>query len=126
MRFARLICGVFFLVFLATGTALAQQRLKSSEAKDHVGETATVCGLVASTHYAASSRRQPTFLNLDAAYPSQIFTIVIWGSDRTKFGRPEAEYNNKRVCITGKISEYKGVAEVIATEPSQIKVGNRD
>jgi DNA/RNA endonuclease YhcR with UshA esterase domain len=122
MRFCKLSFGVLAITMLTTQGAMAQSRLKASEAKDHVGETATVCGSVESTHYASSSNRQPTFLNIDAPYPKQIFTIVIWGSDRSKFGRPEAEYGHKRVCITGRISEYRGVPEVIATEPSQIKV----
>jgi heme-degrading monooxygenase HmoA len=36
-----------------------------AEAKDHVGEAKTICGEVASTRYAAQSKAQPTFLNLD-------------------------------------------------------------
>ena|SRR6266851_2023363 len=39
--------------------------LSAEDAAKHVGETATVCGVVASAHYAASSRAQPTFLNFD-------------------------------------------------------------
>ena len=42
-----------------------------------------MCGKVVSTHYAAQTKGQPTFLNLDEAYPRQIFTIVIWGSERS-------------------------------------------
>lgn len=102
--------------------ALAQKKLTAAEAKDHVGETATVCGNVVSTRYAASTKGQPTFLNLDKPYPSQIFTIVIWGSNRSKFGRPEVEYSEKRICVTGKITEYRGVPEVIADAPAQISI----
>jgi hypothetical protein len=46
---------------------------------------------VVSTHYASSSKGQPTFLNLDELYPKEVFTILIWGSDRTKFGVPETK-----------------------------------
>jgi len=92
------------------------------EAKDHVGEHATVCGTVASTRYAARSRGEPTFLNLDQAYPKQIFTIVIWGSDRSKFGDPTEKYKDKRVCVTGRIALYQGVAEIVASDPSQIEI----
>ena len=65
---------------------VAQKKLTTSEAKEHFGETATVCGEVASTRYADSTKGQPTFLNLDKPYPNQIFTIVIWGDNRSKFG----------------------------------------
>jgi DNA/RNA endonuclease YhcR with UshA esterase domain len=114
------------IALLIAGPAQAQKKLTAAEAKDHVGETATVCGNVASTRYAASTRGQPTFLNLDKSYPNQIFTIVIWGSNRTKFGTLEVDYRGKRICVTGKIAEYRGVPEVIANEPTQITVhGNK-
>src|SRR5580704_18654577 len=113
---------VLVFVLLAFPFAQAQKTLTAAEAKDHVGEVATVCGEVASTHYAARSRGNPTFINLDKPYPNQVFTILIWGSDRPKFGDPEEAYRSKRICATGKISDYKGVPEIVAYEPSQIKV----
>jgi hypothetical protein len=100
----------------------AQNSISAPEAKKHVGEKATVCGEVVGTHYAARSRGNPTFINLDKPYPNQIFTVLIWGSDRPKFGDPEEAYRSKRICATGKISDYKGVPEIVAYEPSQIKV----
>jgi len=111
------------LATLIIEPALAQKKLIASEAKDHVGETATVCGNVVSTRYTASTKGQPTFLNLDKPYPNQIFTLVIWGSNRSKFGRPEVEYNQKRICVTGKIGEYRGVPEIVADDPKQITMG---
>jgi hypothetical protein len=109
------------LVLLA-GVGYAPTSFSAAEAKSHVGERATVCGEVASTRYAARTRGNPTFINLDKPYPNQIFTVLIWGTDRPKFGDPEELYRNKHICITGKISDYKGVPEVVAYEPPQIKV----
>ena len=48
--------------------------------------------------------------------------MVIWGSDRSKFGEPETTYRGKRICVTGKINAYKGVLEVVAKVPAQIKL----
>jgi DNA/RNA endonuclease YhcR with UshA esterase domain len=101
---------------------LAQTSISAADAKNHVGERATVCGEVASTHFAASSRGNPTFINLDKPYPNQIFTVLIWGTNRPKFRDPEEAYRGKHICVTGKISDYKGAPEIIAYEPSQIKV----
>ncbi len=53
------------LATLIIEPALAQKKPSAAEAKDRVGETATVCGSVVSTRYAASTKGQPTFLNLD-------------------------------------------------------------
>jgi hypothetical protein len=68
------------------------------------------------------SQSQPTFLNLDEPYPRQIFTIVIWGGDRAKFGEPEKTYRDKSVCVSGRIRDFRGVPEIAASAPSQIKV----
>ena len=35
---------------------------------------------------------------------------------------PEEKYRNKHICATGKISDYKGVPEIVAYDPSQINV----
>ena len=108
---------------LAIASAAAQtKKLTAAEAKDHIGERATVCGKVVSVHLAARSKGQPTFLNLDEPYPKQIFTIVIWGSDRAKFGDPESTFRDARVCATGKITEFRGSPETVASDPSQIEI----
>jgi len=122
MRHKRTVVVVWCSVVLWAVSGFAQSSISAAEAKNHVGERGTVCGEVASTHYAARSRGNPTFINLDRPYPDQIFTILIWGSDRPKFGDPEEMYRNKRVCATGKITDYKGVPEIVAYDPSQIKV----
>ena len=109
------------VVLMVTLSALAEKTLTAIEAKDHIGEQATVCGKVVSTRYAESSRGRPTFLNFDQPYPNQVFTLLIWGSDRSKFGDPETSYRGKRICVTGKISDYKGVPEIVANAPSQVK-----
>jgi len=111
---------IFCAILMWISLAQAQKSIQAADAKDHIGERATVCGQVASTHFAERSKGEPTFINLDKPYPNQIFTILIWGSDRAKFGDPERAYSGKHVCVTGRIASYRGVAEIIAYEPSQI------
>jgi hypothetical protein len=66
----------------------------------HIGEAASVCGVVASGRYSEPTRGSPTFLDIDGAYPRQLFSIVIWGNNRSKFGAPKQQLRNKRVCVT--------------------------
>jgi hypothetical protein len=118
----------FALPILAGLLALptfAQKKYSPSQAKEHFGETATVCGEVVSTRYADSTKGQPTFLNLDKPYPNQVFTVVIWGNNRSKFGIPENDYKGKHICITGKITAYAGLPETVADDPKQIAVESR-
>jgi micrococcal nuclease len=93
--------------------------LTATEAKTHIGENATVCGTVASARYSTEGR-QPTFLNLDKAYPQPIFTVLIWGANRDKFGKPEELYKDKRICVTGKIEDYRNAPEMILDDPHQL------
>lgn len=118
MRFARRFVTI---IAIALWPAVVQAgSLTADQAAQHVGETATVCGTVASTKYAARSRGQPTFLNLDKPYPNHIFTALIWGTNREKFGRPEDSLLGKRVCITGAIRLYRGRPEIIVSSPNQL------
>jgi hypothetical protein len=108
------------VALLSVPVAWGATWLAAQDAADHIGEVATVCGTVASTNSASRSKGQPTYLNLDRPYPNQFFTILIWGSDRPKFGTPETTLMGKRVCATGTIKEYRGKPEIVATDPRQL------
>jgi hypothetical protein len=110
---------------LAAGAALAADPIPSSEAKNHVGETGVVCGKVADSRYLDSSARRPTFLNFDKKYPDHTFTAVIFGEDRAKFGTPEKEYLDKKVCVSGKIENYNGRPQMVLTDGGQIKLAEK-
>jgi micrococcal nuclease len=117
----RAVYSVLLFGLLTPLLGWAEKRLSPAEAKEHVGEHATVCGLVASSRYAQGTRGQPTFLNFDNPYQNAVFTVVIWGENRGKFGEPEEKYVNKQVCVSGDIRQYRGSPEIVATEPSQIQ-----
>jgi hypothetical protein len=110
----------FCLLFLTTPFLYSQQQLAASEAAAHIGDNATVCGQVISVHFSARSRGEPTFLNLDKPYPNQIFTILIWGEDRPKFGNLETRFSEARVCVRGTITAYRGEPEIVVHDPSSL------
>ncbi len=99
-------------------------KISAREASSYIGQTATVCGYVASTKFAYRSKGQPTFLNLDEPYPRQIFTALIWGNDRPAFGSPENSFSGKNICVTGQIKNYKGTPEIIVRGRAQIMITN--
>lgn len=74
----RIPAAVFLLALPSAGTSAgASQALPTAEARNHIGETATVCGHVASAHYATRSKGTATFINLVEPYPNAPFAIVI-------------------------------------------------
>jgi hypothetical protein len=94
------------------------ETLTAAQAKAHVGESSTVCGIVASEHTATSSRGEPAFINLDSPYPTQIFTILVWGDDRKSVG--ELPRLGSRACATGLIRDYKGAPEIVVRSSGQL------
>jgi len=109
---ALLVSRVFLVPFASA------QHLSASQAKGHEGETATVCGVVAGTHTATSSRGTPTFINLDVPYPRQVFTVLVWGEDRGNVGTLPKD--GEHVCVTGPIKDYRGVPEIEVHNKQQV------
>jgi len=93
------------------------------EAKNYVGERATVCGPVVDATWASSSNGKPTFLNIGNPYPApDRFTVVIWIQNRGNFPQaPEDYYLGKTICVTGLITEYDGIPEIEVSYPSEIQ-----
>jgi micrococcal nuclease len=115
---------LLLILFLAlTVSALAQETISPEDSANYIGQQKTVCGMVASAHYAFRSNGHPTFLNLNKPYPNQIFTVLIWGSDRGNFEKPpEVLYRGNEISVTGTIRSIRGLPEIIVKDPSQIKV----
>jgi len=81
---------------------------------------ATICGTVVSTH---KSQKGNTFLNLDKSFPNQIFSITIWASDHVNFPFEPAEFlMDKKICVTGKITEYNGTPSLYLNNENNIEI----
>ena len=106
-------------------TVKSNEPITAADAAKHMGEIATVCDKVYGTKYLETSNSAPTFLNMGAAYPNCPFTVVVFGKDRPNFKeRPELYYDNKKVCVTGLIKEFKGKPEMIISNENEIKILN--
>jgi len=111
--------ALFVVAWTLAGDAWAGP-IKAADAKKFIGKQAVVCGTVVSANYAAAVDKQPTFLNIDKAYPEHVFTALIWGADRKKFGEPEKSFANKRVCVKGKVEEFKGIPQIVVKDKKQL------
>uniref|UniRef100_Q01ZZ0 Nucleic acid binding, OB-fold, tRNA/helicase-type n=1 Tax=Solibacter usitatus (strain Ellin6076) TaxID=234267 RepID=Q01ZZ0_SOLUE len=100
----------------------AADKISAGAAKDHLNQTATVCGKVVGTRYLDQSAPKITFLNFDKPYPDSPFTAIVPGDNRAKFGEPEKVYLEKNLCVTGKIEEYNKKPQIVLTDPSQVRV----
>ncbi|HRE10083.1 MAG TPA: hypothetical protein PK605_02105 [Ignavibacteria bacterium] len=109
---------LFLLLLMFIGISAisySQDTVSTKEAKNFIGETKIVRGIVASIFV---SNKGTVLINFDEPHPNATFVAVI------KTGTAEVSYADVKkgsiMTITGKIEEYKGKAEIIITEQSQI------
>jgi endonuclease G len=100
---------------------LPKGKINTVQAKYNVGTTSCVCGTVVATKF--SEKSGSTFLNIDKKFPNTIFSVSIFAKDRTNFSYlPEEELYLKRVCVTGKITEYQGVPSMSISNEKAIEI----
>ena len=103
-----------WLLFASIGQG---QTITAAQAREHDGETATVCGVAQNEHTASTTRGKPTFIDLDSSFPYQIFSILVWDEDRPNVG--ELPRTGSHVCVTGVINYYHGVPRIAVRNSSQ-------
>jgi hypothetical protein len=101
------VAGILLSIALFPVTA---QTIPAADAKNHIGEQATVCVLVASKRVASQSQGTPTFVDLDKSYPNQSLTVLVWERDQGNVGPLPG---SGQLCVTGRIVQYRGKAEIV-------------
>ena len=102
-----------------TAPPLPPIKIKTTEAAQHIGELATVCGPIIGKHTADQSNGKPTFINFDRPFPDPGFTALIWATDSPAVGEfPETG----NACVTGTITTYHGNPEIIVHDAKSWQV----
>lgn len=65
------------IIFCSKSVLFAQKEIKLEELKDHIGDSVKVQGNVYGVRFLESAKNTPTFINIGAAYPNQLLTVVI-------------------------------------------------
>ena len=87
-----------------------------TDAPRYIGQIANVSGYIVNVHTTSSGT---TFFDYCATYSGCPFSAVIFADEKSKFGSL-TRYRGQRITISGPISSYKGRAEIILNDPSQI------
>ena len=111
---------VLLLSMFCIVNAKAQTSIKLEDVSKHIGDSVTVCGLVADMRYFENSKNKPTLLNIGAKHPDAPLTLIIWEDARALFTTKPEDLNNKNICITGRIILYKEKPEIVIEKPEQI------
>src|SRR5947209_8202053 len=103
-----------FLSHLIWFSDNAQRTVELSDIRNHIGENVMVTGKVFTTSYLKEEKGSITFLNLGAASPNQLLTIVIKGKDYKKFNDlPANNFKDKIVSIVGKLELVKNTPRIV-------------
>jgi DNA/RNA endonuclease YhcR with UshA esterase domain len=104
---------------LSSAIAQTTTIIPANEAAAHIGEYATVEGVVAKVF---TSNKGNTFLNIGASYPNQTFTGWIPPASPVNKSPILSGIEGKHVKITGRIEIYKGKPEIRINAASQLEI----
>lgn len=101
---------------------LPRNHFNTIQARAYVGrnDRINVCGTVVSTRRSAKGN---IFLNLDKAFPNQIFTVSIFADKTGNFSyAPEEFLAGKVICVEGKVTDFNGTPSLALENEQQIVV----
>jgi hypothetical protein len=104
----------------ATGEVIedAAECVPYSRALEKVGEIACITGKVIEVH---TTRGGVTYLNFCRDYRDCSFSVVVLGGDARRL-RDVRVLQGREIRITGKVTQYKGKAEILWRKPEQVLV----
>ena len=112
---------VVILVAIFNCKASSQVKIAAKDAPKHIGEKVMICDKVYSTKLIQGSNLTLLFLGGD--FPDQLLTATIKVADKNKFkDHPAVYYRGRNVCVTGKLTEYKGKPGIVVQNQSQLKL----
>ena len=111
-----LFSSIGLVVFLATAEPC--ETLTPEQAIHHIGEQATVEGIVVQV---SVSNKGTVFLNFGDHFPDQVFYAVIFADDVHRFPAVQ-ELEGRNVAISGRVELYRGSPEIILASPNQIEM----
>lgn len=112
---------LILLIFssLTFTNAHAQKQIPIDDAPKYLGHKVVICDSV----FSVKVLPHLTFVNIGGDYPKQKLTLIFYKKDLYLLDiNPLQLYKEKRLCITGKLIEYEGKAQIIIRSVKQIKI----
>jgi hypothetical protein len=106
------------LALLLSAAPASAADIAAKDAAAHVGQLATVVGVVDNVH---KSRSNITFIDIGGSYPNNAFSAVVLAKDAGKFPNL-LPLKGKKVGISGKIEIYRNKPEIVLQAADQLKM----
>lgn len=98
-------------LFLFSSASQSSKRIDSKDAPFNIGEEVVACGVLKEV----SPFKKGLYLNMDAAYPKQSMTFVLWNDSLTEFQNKHGSLHkltNSKICGKGTVTEYRNKIQV--------------
>ncbi len=107
-----------FVLAAAPALAAGPATIQAREAAHHIGETATVVGVLTNVHMTSGG----SFLwDIGGQYPGNPFTVYVSKRD-TAVVPNLTPLVGKTIAVTGLIKDYQGKPEIAVSDPKQVQV----
>jgi hypothetical protein len=97
---------LILFVFLFSLNSFSQDTITTAKAKDYINSLACVTGKVVS-YKLASEGKTTNYINIDSAYPDNVFTIVVTNEYLETSKIKIEDLKNKIIFAYGRITTYK-------------------
>ena len=101
----------------ATAGSGTAKTIDIHDAANHYSEYVQVCGKV----YGYKALDNLTLVNLGAAYPDQLLTVVLRGDAKDIYNG----WDGQTICVSGKVVAYKDKPEIVVTDPKTVVVSKQ-
>lgn len=107
-----------------SGVSSCDNPISWQNVRQHIGSTVSVTGPVMAVAQKEGVRGNPTWIEVGAAFPNpNRLKIVIWIEDKHRFPMVmPGVLDGRNVCITGLVSDYKGVAQIVMRDARQFSL----
>ena len=111
---------LLIIVLFAAGHLFAQDTISAAQVKDYIGKEVWVKGTIASLKL-ASDENTINYINVDKAFPQNIFTVAITDKYLQRLKLNLANAKGKKILFKGKIeSPGKDTPQIF--NPVQVKI----
>ena len=122
---------MFFLFFILNFSFANSSYIDKDDAIAFIGRTASVCGKV---HYVLSpdSERRPYIIYFERyngkfSKKNYSFNGIIWSSSISDIEiSPKADLPGKNICISGVVSSYNQIPQIVISSPNQLQFIKED
>ena len=99
--------------------------ITTAEAAKNIGKIVRVSGVVKKITLVDWEKGQPCFIDLDQVFPNNVFNVVVFKNNHTKFSDFKV-FEGKTIAVTGKVKirRFAGNAQYPPSTYPQIEIKN--